>query len=331
MDPTSSVPLGLDQVVAARHAIADVALRSPVLRSRVLSDLTGTPVTLKLENLQVTGSFKVRGAANKLLALSGEEGARGVVTCSSGNHGKAVAYVADLLGLRATVCVPEWVDSTKLAAIKRHGAVAVLHGDTYDAAEQRSYEIQREQGLIYVNPFDDPLIIAGQGTIALELFEQDPNLDTLLVPLSGGGLIGGIALAMKSVNPNVQVVGVSATNARVMFESLKAGRPIAFPEDATVASALSGGVGLDNRYTFQLVQDYVDEQLLVTEDEIREAMEFAAVELKLVVEGGGAVGIAALLSGKLAPHGKHIAVVVSGGNIGLETLAEIKLGSAARR
>jgi threonine dehydratase len=318
-------------VVAARHAIADVALRSPVLRSRVLSDLTGTPVTLKLENLQVTGSFKVRGAANKLLALSGEEGARGVVTCSSGNHGKAVAYVADLLGLRATVCVPEWVDSTKLAAIKRHGAVAVLHGDTYDAAEQRSYEIQREQGLIYVNPFDDPLIIAGQGTIALELFEQDPNLDTLLVPLSGGGLIGGIALAMKSVNPNVQVVGVSATNARVMFESLKAGRPIAFPEDATVASALSGGVGLDNRYTFQLVQDYVDEQLLVTEDEIREAMEFAAVELKLVVEGGGAVGIAALLSGKLAPHGKHIAVVVSGGNIGLETLAEIKLGSAARR
>lgn len=324
MDSASSVPPSPDQVVAARRAIANVALQSPVLQSRVLSDLAGAPVTLKLENLQVTGSFKVRGAANRLLALSGEERARGIVTCSSGNHGKAVAYVADLLGVRATVCVPEWVDRTKLAAIERYGAVAILHGDSYDAAEQRSYEIQREQGSTYVNPFDDPLIIAGQGTIGLELLEQDPDLDTVLVPLSGGGLIGGIALATKSADPNVRVVAVSAANARVMFESLKAGRPTAFPEDETVASALSGGIGLDNRYTFQLVRDHVDEHLLVTEDEIREAMEFAAVELKLVVEGGGAVGIAALLSGKLAAHGKHIAVVVSGGNIGLETLAGIR-------
>jgi len=328
VESTSSVPLGLDQVVAARHAIANVALQSPVLRSHVLSGLTGTPVALKLENLQVTGSFKVRGAANRLLALSGEERARGIVTCSSGNHGKAVAYVAELLGIRATVCVPEWVDSSKLAAIRRYGAVAVLHGDTYDAAEQRSYEIQREQGSTYVNPFDDPLIIAGQGTIGLELLEQDPDLDTVLVPLSGGGLIGGIALAAKSANPKIRVVAVSAANARVMFESLKSGRPLAFPEEETVASALSGGIGLDNRYTFQLVQDYVDEHLLVTEDEICEAMQFAAVELKLVVEGGGAVGIAALLSGKFAAHGKHTAVVVSGGNIGLETLAGIKQDGA---
>ncbi len=330
MDSTSSVPLSLDQVVAARHAIASVALQSPVLRSRLLSDLAGVSVALKLENLQVTGSFKVRGAANKLLALSGEERARGVVTCSSGNHGKAVAYVAHLLGLKATVCAPEWIDSTKLAAIKRHGAVAVLHGNTYDAAEQRCYEIHREQGLTFVNPFDDPVVIAGQGTIGLELLEQVPGFDTVLVPLSGGGLIGGIALATKTANPSVQVVAVSAENARVMFESLRAGRPIAFPEEETVASALSGGIGLDNRYTFRLVQDYVDEHLLVTEDEIRAAMEFAAAELKLVVEGGGAVAIAALLSGKFAGHGRNIAVVVSGGNIGLQALAGIKAGGRGR-
>ena len=324
MDSADPVPLGLDQVVAARHAIANVASQSPVLRSHVLSKLMGNPVTLKLENLQVTGSFKIRGAANKLLALSAEERARGVVTCSSGNHGKAVAYVADILGLRATVCVPEWVDSTKLAAIKRLGALAVLHGDTYDAAEQRSYEIQQEQGLTYVNPFDDPLVIAGQGTIGLELLEQTPGLEAVLVPLSGGGLIGGIAVAIKTVNPDVRVVAVSAANARVMFESLRAGRPIAFPEDETVASALSGGIGLDNKYTFRLVQDYVDEHVLVTEDEIREAMEYAAEELKLVVEGGGAVGIAALLSNRFAGHSGHIAVVVSGGNIELEALAGVK-------
>jgi threonine dehydratase len=280
-------------------------------------------VSLKLENLQLTGSFKVRGAANKLMSLSDEEKELGVVTCSSGNHGRAVAFVAELLGVQATVCVPEWVDPVKLEAIRRHGAEAVLRGSTYDEAEERSFEIMRERGLTYVSAFDDPFVIAGQGTIGLEILEQAPEVDTAIVPLSGGGLIGGVALALKSTRPEIRVVAVSATSARVMFESLSAGRPITFPEEDTVASALSGGIGLDNRYTFPMVRDLVDHHVLVSEDEIRQAMRFAAEESKLVLEGGGAVGLAALLTGKIESLGKQNVVVVSGGNVSPGTLATI--------
>jgi threonine dehydratase len=310
-------------VEAARKTIAPIVVETPVLGAPELSGRTGGHVWLKLENLQISGSFKLRGAANKLLSLSGEERERGVVTCSSGNHGRAVAYVADYLDVHAVVCVPEWVDATKLEAIRRYRAEAVVYGRTYDESERRSYELEKERGLVYVHPFDDPLIIAGQGTIGLELLEQLPLLDTVIVPLSGGGLISGITLALKRTDPEYRVVGVSAASARVMYESLDAGKPIAFPEEETIANALSGGIGLDNRYTFELVRDLVDEYVLVSEDEIREAMAFAATEYKLVVEGGGAVGIAALLAGKSSIVGENVAVVVSGGNIEAEVLAQI--------
>jgi threonine dehydratase len=244
-----------------------------------------------------------------------------VVACSSGNHGLAVAHVAARLGVAATICVPEWVDPVKLRAIRWHGAETLPYGATYDEAEARSLEIQRERGLVYVHPFDDPLVIAGQGTIGLELVEQCGALGAVVVPLSGGGLISGIALAIKERDPRVRVVGVSAANARVMYESQRAGRPIAWPEEETVANALAGGIGLENRYTFRLVRELVDEHILVGEDEIREAMAFAALDLKLVVEGGGAVGIAAVRSGKVTARGKKVAVVVSGGNVSASTLA----------
>ena len=302
-------------LAAARDAIADIAIQTPVVSSPILSQRVGAAVSLKLENLQVTGSFKVRGAAAKMLALSDEEKSRGVVACSSGNHGRAVAYVGELLTIPATVCVPEWVDTTKLEAIQRHGAETIIHGKIYEEAEKRSIEIQRSRRLAYVHPFDDAYVIAGQGTIGLELLDQLPFLDTVIVPLSGGGLIGGIAIAVKSHDPSIRVVGVSAENARVMFESVRAGRPIAFPEDETVANALSGGIGLHNRHTFHLVRDYVDEHALVSDEEIRDAMTFAAKEHKIVVEGGGAVGIAALLHNKINRLGAHVAVVVSGGNV----------------
>lgn len=283
-------------------------------------------MSLKLENLQVTGSFKVRGAANRVAALSDSERRRGVVTCSSGNHGRAVAYVAQLMGVRATVCVPEWVDPTKLQAIREHGAETVLAGSSYDEAEQRSLEIMWERGLTYVHPFDDPYVIAGQGTIGLELLEQIPELDAVVVPLSGGGLIGGIAIAVKSIRPELMVIGVSAERARVMLASIELGRPVTLPEEETVASALSGGIGLDNRHTFGLVRDYVDEHVVVNEREILDAIGFAARELKLIVEGGGAVGIAALLSGKLPPSNGPTALVISGGNIDSGTFARILAG-----
>jgi threonine dehydratase len=310
-------------IAAARKSIARIAVETPVVKAPELSARTGAHVSLKLESLQVTGSFKLRGAANKMLSLSGSQRERGVVTCSSGNHGRAVAYVGDLLDIPATVCVPEWVDPTKLSAIRRHRAETVLYGKSYEDAEAKSYQIERERGLVYVHPFDDPRIIAGQGTIGLEMLDQVPMLDTVVVPLSGGGLISGIALALKREEPLIRVVAVSAENARVMHESLEAGRPIRFPEDDTIANALSGGIGLNNRHTFELVRDLVDEFLVVSEAEIRQAMAFAASEHKLVVEGGGAVGIAAMLSGRFSGTGEITAVVVSGGNIETGKIADV--------
>ncbi|UCF19068.1 MAG: threonine/serine dehydratase [Gemmatimonadota bacterium] len=313
----------LASIAAAWEAIAGIAVETPVIGSEILAERAGADVLLKLESLQVTGSFKVRGAARRMLALSDEERARGVVACSSGNHGRAVAYVAELLGIAATICVPEWVDPVKLQAIRLHGAEIVLQGKSYDDAEEASLQVQRERGLAYIHPFDDPLVIEGQGTIGLELLEQVRSLDTVVVPLSGGGLISGIARTVKSYDPGIRVVGVSAVNARVMYESLRAGRPIAFPEPPTIANALSGGIGLDNRYTFRLVRDLVDEHVLVGEDEIREAVAFAAGEHKVIAEGGGAVGIAALLARRFESAGKRIAVVVSGGNVGSDALVEV--------
>ncbi|MGD2216143.1 MAG: threonine/serine dehydratase [Gemmatimonadales bacterium] len=310
-------------IEAARAAIARIAVETPVLATSELDERTGAHVWLKLENLQVTGSFKVRGAASKILSLSRAERERGIVTCSSGNHGRAVAFVADLLDIPSVICVPEWVDPSKLAAIRRHRAETVLYGKTYDEAEERSFELEKERRLVFVHPFDDPLVVAGQGTIGLELLEQLPLLDTVVVPLSGGGLIAGITLALKRANPEYRVIGVSAANARVMHESIEAGKPIAYPEEETIAHALSGGIGLSNRYTFELVRDLVDDYVLVSEDEIRDAMAFAAIEHKLVVEGGGAVGIAALLAGVVSVQGENVAVVVSGGNIEAPALARI--------
>jgi threonine dehydratase len=308
---------------AARERIARIAVDTPMISSPELDERTGAHVWLKLENLQVTGSFKVRGAANKILSLSKAEKERGVVCCSSGNHGRAVAYVADLLDIHAVVCVPEWVDPTKLEAIRRHRAETVLFGGTYDEAEARSREIERERNLVFVHPFDDLDVIAGQGTIGLEILEQNRLLDTIVVPLSGGGLIAGITLAVKREEPMMRVVGVSAKNARVMHESLLAGKPISFPEEDTIANALAGGIGLDNRYTYRMVDELVDEYLLVDEDEIREAMAFSAVEHRCLVEGGGAVGIAALLSGKFSGRGENVAVVVSGGNVEAQVLSDL--------
>ena len=314
----------LSDVQRAADAVARVAVRTPVMRSLPLSERAGgASVWLKLENLQVTGSFKVRGAAARIAKLGAAEKARGIVTCSSGNHGRAVSYVAEQLGIQATVCVPEWVDPTKLDAIRRHGATTVLHGNTYDEAEQRSWEIQQERGLAYVHPFDDPDVIAGQGTVGLELMDQIDSLSTVVVPLSGGGLIGGIATVIKALKPQARVVAVSAENANVMYRCVEAGIPQAFPEEETIASALAGGIGVDNSCSFALVRDLVDEHVLVSEDEIRTGMRFAVSEHNLIVEGGGAVTLAAALHGKLRDTVGDTVLIVSGGNIDRNLLMSI--------
>jgi threonine dehydratase len=314
---------------AALRAVRAVARPTPLTEAPLLSELVGVPVLLKLESLQPTGSFKVRGAAARLEMLDGAQRRSGVVACSSGNHGRAVSWVAQRLGIPARVYVPDWVDPVKLAGIRGRGAEAVLGGGTYDEAEARALEDARASGRTYVSAYDDPGVIAGQGTLALEVLDamgEPPG--TLVVPLSGGGLVGGIAaaLARRFGAAAPRCVAVSAERAAVMLASLRAGRPVELPEEETVASALSGGIGPENRWSFPLVRALVAEHVVVPEEEILRAMAFAWRELRLVVEGGGAVGVAALLAGLWHPRpgdGKVVVVVVSGGNVSHETLSSV--------
>jgi len=301
-----------------------------LVRAPDLDELAGRPVWLKLESLQETGSFKVRGAAAHLSTLAPDLKARGVVTCSSGNHGRAVAFVAERLGIPATVCVPSWVDPVKLEAIGSHGAEAVLVGDSYDEAEAHALELASSLGLTFVPPFDDERIAAGQGTVALEILDALPDVGEVAIPLSGGGLAGGMGGALAERGRDVMVTAVSARAARVMWESLQAGRPVELPEEETLATALAGGIGLDNRVTLALVRDHVHRHLLVDEDAIVRAIA-AGFRRGLVLEGGGAVALAALLQGDLRvkrPDPRPLAVVLSGGNLDLSVLRRLVSGPA---
>ena len=309
-------------IYLARQKIASFAKRTPLMHSSGLTDAAGSSVHLKLESLQETGSFKIRGAANKLLNLSLDARKRGVITVSSGNHGRAVSHIARRLGIRAVVGLTEMVPEVKREAIRSLGAEALVLGKTFDEAMSCAAHLQEEQGLVMIHPFDDPFVIAGQGTIGLELLEDLPEVDTVLVPLSGGGLLGGIALALKSAHPGIRTVGVSMERGPAMVESLRAGRVVDIVEEPTLADALAGGIA-PNAYTFDIIRRYVDDAILVSEEEIADAMAFALEQHHLVVEGGGAVGIAALLSGKLGHLGQPVAVVVSGGNVDLPLLLKI--------
>lgn len=308
-------------VYLARERIAGTARRTPLVLAEALSAELGANVHLKLESLQPTGSFKVRGAANKLLTLTPEERERGVVAVSTGNHGRAVAHVARRLGVHATVCISTGVPANKVAALRASGAEIVIFGASQDEAEVRAEELRAQHGLTLVHPFDDPLVIAGQGTIGLELLEELPTIDTVLVPLSGGGLVSGVALALKAANPVIRVVAVSAAAAPVMTRSLEAGRPLELAEQDTLADSLRGGIGLENRYTFRLVRELVDEHVVVSEEEIVAALRFLLLREQVVAEGAAAVGVAALLSARVK-LGAATAVVVSGRNVDTSALLE---------
>jgi len=313
----------LQDIFQAQKTIAPLVRHTPLLESEPLSQRVDTSVFLKLETLQKTGTFKARGAANKILNLADGERARGVITVSTGNHGRAVAYVAGRLGITAVVCISERVPDNKVDALRRLGPELVVHGHGQDDAARRAESLRQDRRLAMIHPFDDPHIIAGQGTIGLELLQAQPELDTVLVPLSGGGLISGIALALKSASPAIRVIGVSMERSPVMYHSLRAGQPVELPEEDTLADSLLGGIGLDNVHTFSLVQQLVDDVILVSEDEIAEAMAYALKEHHLITEGAGAVGIAALLNRKVDGLGRGVAVVVSGGNVSIPVLLEV--------
>jgi threonine dehydratase len=311
--------------VAARRAVEPFVIRTPLLWDPWLTSRSGRATYLKLENLQTTGSFKVRGAANRILSLSERERDRGVVACSSGNHGRAVAHMAKALGVDATICVPEWADPVKVSAMIADGAEVLLAGDSYDLAEERAETICVDEGRTLIHPFDDPLVIAGQGTLGAEIVEVLPDVAEIVVPLSGGGLAGGVASAAKELQPALTITAVSAEKAAVMLASLEAGKPIDVPEEPTLAGALSGGIGLDNEYTFALVQDEVDRHIAVTEEDIVDAMAYALGRLHMVVEGGGAVALAAVLSGGWSATSDlgPLVIVVSGGNLGPKGIARV--------
>lgn len=305
----------LQDVYQAKHTIHPYCLRTNTISSSKLSATTSGQIILKLETLQPIGAFKIRGAANKIAKLSPSERKRGVITASTGNHGRAVAYIARQMGIPATICISEEVPANKVEAIRALGARTEIFGSSQDDAFKKAAELQEQEGVILVHPFDDLDIIAGQATIGLELIEDIPGLDEVLVPLSGGGLISGIAFVLKTINPAIKIIGVSMTAAPVMYHSLKAGKPIVLSEEETLADSLRGGIGLENKYTFKIVQNYVDDVLLVSEEDIAAAMAFLFVEHRLVVEGAGAVGVAAVMTRQAGIAGKNTAIIVSGNNI----------------
>jgi threonine dehydratase len=316
--------IGLRDVIAARKRIRGIAAETPLVPS-VISPTAGAEVLLKLEIAQPTGAFKLRGAANAVALLSEVERARGVVCSSTGNHGRAVAYAAKVAGARAVVCLSELVPGVKADAIAALGAEVRRVGRSQDAAQGEADRLVAAEGMVDIPPFDHPAVVAGQGTIALELFEQRPDLQTIVIPLSGGGLAGGIALAAKAIHPGVRIVGVSMDRGAAMYQSIRAGHPVDVTEVPSLADSLGGGIGLANRLTFALCRDLIDETLLVTEDEIYRGMRSLILEDRLIAEGGSAVSHAAVLAGKLKLEGPA-AFILSGRSVGAAQLAAIVAG-----
>lgn len=313
----------LADVKRAKETIKDIVLKTDLLENVRLSEKTGAKVWYKCENLQRTGSFKIRGACNKIANLTDEEKAHGVIASSAGNHAQGVALSAKNVGIKATICMPATAPVSKVAATKSYGAEVVLHGNVYDDAHAKAVEIQQKTGATFLEPFNDKEVIAGQGTIGLEIFEQlDGNVDTVLVPVGGGGIVAGVATALKGLKPDVKIVGVQTCNIPSMKVSYEAGKVTSAFNDVTIADGIA--VKTPGDLTFDIISNKVDEIITVTEEEIAEAILFMMENQKLVSEGAGAVSTAALLSGKYKPaKGENVVCVVSGGNIDINTLYRI--------
>ncbi|MCB1461940.1 MAG: hydroxyectoine utilization dehydratase EutB [Nitratireductor sp.] len=316
--------VALADIFKARDTIEGVVIRTPMVPSPFLSELAGTDFLLKLETIQPIGAFKLRGAANAVFSLP--DSVKGVTCCSTGNHGRGVAYAARARGIRAIVCMSSLVPQTKIDGIRALGAQVRIAGASQDDALAESLRLCETEGLTEISPFDDPLVIAGQGTIGLEAMEDRPDLDTVLVPLSGGGLAGGIAAAVKAVNPKTRVIGITMDRGAAMHESIAAGHPVEVAEVASLADSLGGGIGLDNRLSFALCRDLLDDTILVTEEEIYRAMQTLYYEDRIVTEGASAVGVAALQSGKLGKVSGPVAAIISGRNVDMSVFTRIVNG-----
>jgi threonine dehydratase len=309
--------LSLQTVLQARHSISQTALKTPLALSRSLSS-EGREVRLKLETMQPTGSFKIRGATNAISALSDEQARAGVVCASTGNHGRALAFAAQKMKVPATICMSELVPANKVSAIRDIGAEVVIIGRSQDDAQREVNRLVKEKGMSEIPPFDHPDVIAGQGTIGLEILEDWPEVDTIIVPLSGGGLIGGIALAVKSASFDINVVGVSMARGAAMSESLKRTKPVEVEEQPSLADSLGGGIGLKNEYTFHMAQELVDDVILLSEAHIAAGMKHLHQMEALVCEGAAAVGVPVVTENLSSKLGRNIAIVVSGCNVDMD-------------
>ncbi|MBE3551497.1 MAG: threonine ammonia-lyase [Kyrpidia tusciae] len=313
--------LTLSDIQEARHTLGDIARRTPLHLTHTFSRLAGCEVWLKLENLQKTGSFKIRGSYNKISRLPEDAKKHGVIAASAGNHAQGVAYAAARAGIPSTVVMPEGAALSKIKATTDYGARVLLHGADYDAAQTFAQQYREETGAVFIHAFDDPDIVAGQGTVGLEILEQCPDLEAIVVPIGGGGLIAGIALAAKSIKPTIQLYGVEAEGAASMKASLKAGTPVGLYSAHTLADGIA--VKKPGRLTLSMVQAYVDDVIVVSDVEIARTMLLLLERYKLLVEGSGAAAPAALLFHKLPLAGKKVAAVVSGGNVDGTVLSRI--------
>ncbi len=318
--------LSIEDVRAAAVRIAGAIERTPLLHSRTLSQLTGAEVWLKFENLQFTGSFKERGALNKLLSLREDERRRGVIAMSAGNHAQGVAYHAARLGMRAVIVMPRGTPNSKVANTRVHGAEVVLEGDTLADAARHARKLEARDALTFIHPYDDPAVIVGQGTVALEMLADMPELDALVVPVGGGGLLGGIAVAARAIKPRLRIYGVESQTYAAMYQRL-AGLPVEVGGD-TIAEGLA--VRDTGELTLALAKELVDEVLLAAEDTIEQAV-VALIEIeKTVAEGAGAAGLAALLQHPQRFAGRRVGIVLTGGNIDTRVLAAVLMRGLVR-
>ena len=311
----------LQKIQEAHKRIAPYINYTPLIHSKHLSN--SSTVKLKLESLQITGSFKLRGAINKLLSLNKAQKQKGVIAVSTGNHGKGVAYAAKILGIKSTIFMSSMVPLFRKKAIEALGAKVEIVGNNSDEADQYAKELAKKENITLVHPFDDEEIIAGQGTVGLEMLETFPEVDTVVVPTSGGGLSGGIALAIQLQKPGVKIIAASMKRGPSMYESLKLGKPVDVEEVETLADCLGGSIGIDNKYTFKIAQETIDDFVLVDEDKIVEGIKLNFVEHKLVTEGAAATAVMVVKDNMTQLLGKNIICLICGGNIDFELFTKI--------
>ena len=313
--------LNLDDFKKAHKSISPYINYTPLIHSLALSK--NLEVYLKLECLQVTGSFKLRGATNKLLSLTNEQKNKGVIAVSTGNHGKGVAHAAKQIGIKSTIFMSSMVPEHRKKAIESLGAKVEIIGNNSDEADLYAREFARKNNITLVHPFDDLDVIAGQGTVGLEMLEAMPDIDSVIIPTSGGGLIGGIALAIKLQKPNVKIIATSMKRGPSMYESLKAGKPVDVKEEETLADCLGGSIGLENQYTFGICKDVIDDFILIDEPKIAEGIKFNFEKHKLVTEGAAATSIMAVKDQLSSHFGKNTICLLCGGNIDSELFGKI--------